>query len=312
MRDVLLFPGHACYSREQLECAMSSVESADLAERIDRVATAEFGLEACFDTRGGRGGESVRLTGDSAGHADMAAFALSLARHRLLRDHQLRSPVLLGHSFGHLAALTCAGAFSVEDAARLLFQRNEAIAALPAASTGMACLGLSAGRTRRLLADIRAAGDSCEAAIACYNSPSQTVVAGPLPALSRLRRRAVDDELLYVRLPAPFAFHTRLARPAVTTMRALAAGIRQRPLRCAVFSATQRRFCADHDDLVAEMARDLARPVYFLHAVRRLRAAGASSFIECGPTALLTRLVTEILPDATVDPRARAASFAGR
>lgn len=306
MRDVLLFPGHAGYGSEQLEHEMSGAGIAGIAERIDRVATAEFGLEACFDTRGGPDGEPVRLAGDSAGHADMAAFAVSLARHRMFRRREGRSPVLLGHSFGHLAALTCAGAFSVEDAARLLFQRNEAIAALPAASTGMACLGLSAGRARRLL------GDTSEAAIACYNSPCQTVVAGPLTALSRLRRLAIDNELLYVRLPAPFAFHTRLARPAVPTMRRLAAGVRQRPLRCAVFSATQRRFCTDSDDLVAEMARDLARPVYFLHAVLRLRAAGASSFIECGPTALLTRLVAETLPGATVDPRVRTASFAGR
>jgi acyl transferase domain-containing protein len=306
MRDVLLFPGHASYSKEQLEHEMSSAGAADIVERIDRVATAEFGLEPCFDTRGGPGRDPVRLAGDSAGHADMGAFALSLARHRIIRHRQPRSPVLLGHSFGHLAALTCAGAFSVEDAARLLFQRNEAIAALPAASTGMACLGLSAGRTRRLV------GDTREPAIACYNSPSQTVVAGPLTALSRLRRLALDNELLYVRLPVSFAFHTRLAGPAVTTMRRLAAGVRQRPLRCAVFSATLRRFCTDSDDFVAQMARDLARPVYFLHAVRRLRAAGAGGFIECGPSALLTRLVAEILPDATVDLQARTASFADR
>ena len=118
---------------------MSGAEAADIVDRMTRVATAEFGLAPCFDTRGGPGKEPVRLPGDSAGHADLAAFALSLARHRIIRHRLPRSPVLLGHSFGHLAALTCAGAFSVEDAARLLFRRNEAIAALPAASTGMAC-----------------------------------------------------------------------------------------------------------------------------------------------------------------------------
>lgn len=304
MRDVLLFPGHAGYTREQLEHELSGTETAEILQRIDQVATAEFGLDACFGTRGGLGSEPVRLSGDGAEHADMAAFALSLARYRIIQRRQPRSPVLLGHSFGHLTALTCAGAFSVEDAARLMFHRNQAIATLPATSTGMACLGLSAGRTRRLL------GDADEAAIACYNSPRQTVVAGPMTALSRLRRLAIEDELLYVRLPASFAFHTPLVRPAVTAMCRLAAGVRQRPLVGAVFSATLRRFCTDSDDLVAQMARDLARPVYFLHAVRRLCTAGASSFIECGPSALLTRLVAEILPAATVDAQARTASFA--
>jgi acyl transferase domain-containing protein len=304
VHDVLLFPGHAGYTREQLEHELSGKETADILQRIDQVASAEFGLDACLSTRGGPGGEPAWLADDGADHADMAAFALSLARYRVIQRRQPRSPVLLGHSFGHLAALTCAGAFSVEDAARLMFYRNQAIATLPATSTGMACLGLSAGRTRRLL------GDADEAAIACYNSPRQTVVAGPVTALSRLRRLAIDDELLYVRLPASFAFHTHLARPAVAAMCRLTAGVRQRPLVGAVFSATLRRFCTDRDDLVAQMARDLARPVYFLHAVRRLRAAGASSFIECGPSALLTRLVAEILPAATVDARARTASFA--
>jgi [acyl-carrier-protein] S-malonyltransferase len=303
MPDVLLFPGHAGHTREHLEHELGGTQTADIAQRIDRVATTEFGLDACFDIRGGPGRDLVRLTGDSPEHADMAAFALSLARYRSIQRDPPRAGVLLGHSFGHLAALTCAGAFCVEDAARLLFHRNAAIATLPAASTGMACLGLSAGRTRRLL------GEGDESAIACYNSPAQTVVAGPMTALSRLRRLALDNELLYVRLPASFAFHTRLARPAVATMRALAAGVRQRPLGRAVFSATLRRFCTDSDDLVAQMARDLARPVYFLHAVRRLRGCGADSFIECGPSALLTRLVAETLPSATVDALARTASF---
>ena len=302
MPDVLLFPGHAGHTREHLEHELAATEAADIARRIDQVATTEFGLAACFDIRG----DLVRLATDGPEHADMAAFALSLARYRTVKRHPSRSVVLLGHSFGHLTALTCAGAFSVEDAARLLCYRNTAIATLPSRRTGMACLGLSAARTRRLLA----AADAAEAsAIACYNSPAQTVVAGPMTALSRLRGLALENELLYVRLPASFAFHTRLARPAVATLRALAAGIRQRRLGGAVFSATLRRFCTDDDDLVAQMARDLARPVYFLHAVRRLHVAGSGSFIECGPSALLTRLVAETLPGATVDARDRTASF---
>jgi [acyl-carrier-protein] S-malonyltransferase len=304
MPDVLLFPGHAGHTREHLEDELATTETADIARRIDQVATTEFGLAACFDIRG----DLVRLAHDGPEHADMAAFALSLARYRTVKRHPSRSVVLLGHSFGHLTALTCAGAFSVEDAARLLCYRNKAIATLPPRSTGMACLGLSAARTRRLLADADA--DAAEAsAIACYNSPAQTVVAGPMTALSRLRGLALQNQLLYVRLPASFAFHTRLARPAVATLRALAAGIRQRRLGGAVFSATLRRFCTDDDDLVAQMARDLARPVYFLHAVRRLHVAGSGSFIECGPSALLTRLVAETLPGATVDARDRTASF---
>ena len=304
MPDVLLFPGHAGHTREHLEHELAVTQTAGIARRIDRVATAEFGLAACFDIRG----DLVRLAHDGPEHADMAAFAVSLARYRAIRRHPPRPAVLLGHSFGHLTALTCAGAFSVEDAARLLCYRNKAVAALPPRRTGMACLGLCAARTRRLLADADADSDAAEkSAIACYNSPAQTVVAGPVTALARLRRLALDNQLLYLRLPASFAFHTRLARPAVATMRALAAGIRQRRLGGAVFSATLRRFCTDDDDLVAQMARDLARPVYFRHAVGRLHAAGAAGFVECGPGALLARLVAETLPGATLDPRARTA-----
>jgi len=309
VHDVLLFPGHAAYTLDRLERELNSAEASDILHRIDDVATTEFGRAGYFLASGGPGGGSVRIAVDSPEHADMAAFALSLARYRIIQGRQRRSGVLLGHSFGHLAALTCAGAFCIEDAARLMFHRNRAIAALPAAATGMACLGLSAARTRRLLARPDGFGAG-EAVIACYNSPIQTVVAGPAAALSRLRRVAIDNELLYVRLPASFAFHTAAARPAVSAMRRLAAGIRQRPMAGPVFSATLRRFCTDGDDLVGQMARDLARPVYFLQAVRRLRAAGASSFAECGPSPLLTRLVAEILPAATVDAQARTACLA--
>ena len=103
MPDVLLFPGHAD-TREHLEHELAVTETADIARRIDQVATTEFGLAACFDIRG----DLVRLANGGPEHADMAAFALSLARYRTIQRHPSRSTVLLGHSFGHLTALTCA------------------------------------------------------------------------------------------------------------------------------------------------------------------------------------------------------------
>jgi acyl transferase domain-containing protein len=301
--DVLLFPGHARYSAQQLRDEVATTPgTAEILGLVDQVAV-ELGSPRPLSPAPAHGPESAPSDTADAETDDLLAFAVSLARYRTLEHCRPRRSVLLGHSFGHLAALTCAGAFSLEDAARLLLHRNQAIRTLPAGRSGMACIELSAQHTRKLLRDV----DGDDIAVACHNTPNQTVVGGPVETLSRLRRRAVRDGILYVRLPSEYAFHTCFAEPAVTAMRAAVREIPQRPLRQAVFSATLGRYCSDDDDLVTEMVLDLVRPVRFLHAVRRLQRDGADTFVDCGPTAMLTRLVFDILPDTVIDVETRTA-----
>ncbi|MEU6201533.1 acyltransferase domain-containing protein [Streptomyces sp. NPDC047061] len=57
----------------------------------------------------------------------LAVFGLSVAVHRLLTDRGVQVSALMGHSMGELAALACAGAFTMTDGARLLCHRMAAL-----------------------------------------------------------------------------------------------------------------------------------------------------------------------------------------
>lgn len=280
--DVLLFPGHAIHNHEELQHKIATLPGVgEVTEAIDSAA-AKFGLPPFFWAN--------QLTADTPQHNDLASFVVSVAAFPAAAAK--RSPILLGHSFGQLAALTCAEAFSIADAAQLLLYRNVAISTLAQGLAGMACIGRSAPTAERL------ALNAGRLSVACHNSPTQTVVAGPVDALARLRRRALRDDILYVRLPSRYAFHTPWAEPAAEILYKAASNIRQRPLRYPVYSATTSRFSTDADDFVAEMALDLMRPVYFLQAIEHLAATGMRTFVECGPGGVLTGLVRDTIPDA--------------
>src|SRR5207302_10345557 len=82
------------------------------------------------------------------------------------------------HSLGELWAMTCAGAVSVQDAARLVYVRGAAMRS-GARSGDMAAVGTAEPRAQHLVGLV----DAPWMAVACVNSPQQCVLSGDLDAL---------------------------------------------------------------------------------------------------------------------------------
>ncbi|MYS52901.1 acyltransferase domain-containing protein, partial [Streptomyces sp. SID6013] len=90
-------------------------------------------------------------------------------------------------SMGDLAALTVAGAVTLEQGVRLLHVRDRLLreAALPAAGL------LATDLTVEQAADLLSAEDLPQVRIAASNAPGQTVLAGPDDQLAAVRRTAL-------------------------------------------------------------------------------------------------------------------------
>lgn len=161
--------------------------------------------------------EELRLTAN----AQPALMTVSLAAMRALEAEGVSiasARLVAGHSLGEYSALAAAGALSLEDAARLLRLRGEAMqAAVPAGDGAMAALlGLDLEAAEEVAA--RAAdGEVCE--VANDNAPGQCVVSGARGAVERAieiaRGRGARRPVL---LPVSAPFHCALMAPAAKVM----------------------------------------------------------------------------------------------
>ncbi|MFF5923829.1 acyltransferase domain-containing protein [Streptomyces flavochromogenes] len=304
VETVFLLPGQGGYT-PGLFAGDDSPEVAEVLGTVDRIA-AEFG----------RGGVSHLLRQPDAPSAadlvradsfalQLAVFAAAVGSFRIA-ERQETPDVVVGHSMGEIAALTVTGAFTPADGARLVCHRSEALLAHCPSDGGMVALELPAARAAHLVGAVADRG----LAVAVSNAPRQTVVSGPDEAVKVVARLAEALGVQATRLNAPFPFHSPMLAVAAHAFGETITGIRQHPLRAAVYSPVAGGYVQDDTDLKALLVRQLTTSVGFMAAVRELHADGARRFVECG-RAGLSGLVRRTVPEVDTTGTARAARSAG-
>ncbi|MET8979411.1 acyltransferase domain-containing protein [Streptomyces sp. NPDC004539] len=284
---VLLFPGQGAYTPGCLTGLTAQPLVTDTLQDIDTVTDA-YGVGAVTPLLcDPHAPDAETLLHAEPDRLQLAIFAASLVVGRLLTERIGTGVVLLGHSLGELTALTLAGAYSAQDGARVLCERDRLVreAALPPG--GLLALGVPVRRARELIA--RTAPDALD--VAAVNAPRQTVVSGSDTALERLRAEAEELGVRHKRLLSPYAYHNRVMEPVARELARAVAELTVHPLRLPVFSTLHLDFYADDGDIGARMCRHLVLPVDFLPAVRELQEQGADVFVEAGAGTALTGVV---------------------
>lgn len=155
-------------------------------------------------------------------NAQPALMAASLAVMAALKTDfgvdVTKAAYVAGHSLGEYSALAAAGAVSLEDAARLLKKRGQAMqSAVPVGEGAMAAL---------LGASLEQAQQACTAgsahgviAIANDNAPGQVVISGAKAAVEAAAAAAKDLGVKKaMMLPVSAPFHCPLMQPAADAM----------------------------------------------------------------------------------------------
>jgi [acyl-carrier-protein] S-malonyltransferase len=291
-RTVFLFPGLGAYSTGVLRQAYREYPqiAATFAE-IDTVA-AQHGVRSVSDALFGPEELTIKqLLARPAELLQLAIFGTSVATHRILTDAGVEPYLLLGHSFGEMAALVCADAFSLADGVRLVCARTVALRDWEGKGA-MAAVGANETVVKHLIGLV----EEPDLVIGCANAPQQNVIAGPQGAITRAGEAADALGFFFARLNLPYASHHPSMQPAVTEFVRLMAEIRQQPLRRPVFSPIHGRRYTDTDDLRQALADCLILPVRFTDAVRSLHAQGCVNFVEVGALNALTRCVQLTVP----------------
>lgn len=291
----VLFPGQGAFFPGALgEARAAHPEISQTFEVIDHIAQEQFGGGVSELVWGAPDQEAADRLERDPWITQLAIYGIAVAVYRTLEAEGMRPRVLAGHSFGELAALTCAGAYSVEDGATIVCHRVRALEAVDAVGGSMAAVDTDAVRAATLVELV--ADDHL--AVAAENHAGQTVLSGPGRAMEAVREVTRALRISFVPLQSPWPFHCPLMRPAVARFAAEAGRLRQRPLDVPVFSPILQRWYTDGDALATCLAEHLVRPVRFADAIRQLRTDGVSAFVECGASDALTKLVGRILgPD---------------
>ena len=230
MKTALVFPGQGSQTVGMGKALADEFAAArEVFSRVDAALSQDLS-KLMFE------GPEAELT--LTANAQPALMAASIAALRVLETETGFNPAreaayVAGHSLGEYSALCAAGSLSLEDAARLLRLRGEAMQkAVPVGEGAMAAiLGLEFGAVVKIAtqaaSDLYLTGAICQAAN--DNGGGQVVVSGTKPAVERameLAKLAGAKRALLLPVSAPF--HCALMRPAAAAMEEALKGFKLR------------------------------------------------------------------------------------
>ncbi len=217
----------------------------------------------------------------------LGLIGMQLALTGLWRSYGVTPDLVIGHSMGEVAAAVVCGALTPAEGLRVTATRSRLMAPL-SGQGGMALLELDVAATEALIADYP------QVTLGIYNSPRQTVIAGPTQQIDELITRVRAQNRFAGRVNIEVAPHNPAMDALQPQMRSELADLAPRTPVIPIISTTyenldtQPVFDAEH------WATNMRNPVRFAQAIA---AAGVDhhTFIEISAHPLLTQAIIDTL-----------------
>ncbi|MCC5995978.1 MAG: ACP S-malonyltransferase [Oceanicaulis sp.] len=227
-------------------------------------------------------------------NAQPAIMAVSVAAMRALKAEfgvdVATARFVAGHSLGEYSALCAAGALTLEDAARLLRLRGQAMQrAVPVGEGAMAAL-LGAEHAQAEAAVTAGAAEGV-VTIANDNAPGQIVISGARAAveaaLEAAKAHGVRKAML---LPVSAPFHCPLMQPAAKAMAEALKDARISAPAVPVVTNVSAGPVSDPDAIRAQLVQQVTGRVRWRESVDWMHGQGVTRFAEAGAKVLITML----------------------
>ncbi|MGW7757244.1 type I polyketide synthase [Streptomyces violaceusniger] len=289
-RSVFVFPGQGA---QWVGMAVGLLESSPVFG--ESIAECESALSAYVDwsltdvLRGAEGAPGF----DRVDVVQPVLFAVMVSLAKLWRSVGVEPDAVMGHSQGEIAAACVAGALSLEDAAKVVALRSQAIAVGLAGRGGMVSVGLPVDQVR----DRIAAWDG-GISVAAVNGPGSVVVSGDPVALDEMVAQLEGEEIRVRRVPVDYASHSAHVEAIHEELLKVLAGIEPRASEVPFYSTVSGE-PVDTTGLDAEYwYRNLRQTVELEATTRKLLDDGHSVFIEASPHPVLTLPVQQTVEAA--------------
>ncbi|MFI8213714.1 SDR family NAD(P)-dependent oxidoreductase [Streptomyces werraensis] len=222
-----------------------------------------------------------------------ASFAVMVGLAAVWSSVGVLPDAVVGHSQGEIAAACVSGALSLEDAARVVALRSQAIRDQLAGRGGMASVALSEAD-----ASVRLERWADRVEVAAVNGPSSVVIAGDAEALDEALEALSAEGVRVRRVAVDYASHTRHVEDIREILAETLAGVNaQAPM--VPFYSTVTGEWVDQAGVLdgAYWYRNLRGQVGFGPAVTDLLSQGHRTFVEVSAHPVLVQPITEILDD---------------
>nr|AXL06384.1 beta-ketoacyl synthase [uncultured bacterium] len=225
-----------------------------------------------------------------------ACFAVMVGLAAVWESVGVRPDAVVGHSQGEIAAACVSGALSLDDAAKVVALRSQAIAAKLSGRGGMASVALSeeAANARLALWDGRIE-------VAAVNGPASVVIAGDAQALDEALEVLAGDGVRVRQVAVDYASHTRHVEDIRDTLAETLAGITAQAPAVPFFSTVTGEWVRDTGVLDGGYwYRNLRNQVRFGPAVAELLGQGHGVFVEVSAHPVLVQPISELTEDTAV------------
>ena len=227
--------------------------------------------------------------------AQPCIFALQAGLAALWQSWGIKPSAVVGHSVGEAAAAYVAGALTLEDAVRVIYNRSR----LQQTTAGTGTM-LAVGLTREA-AEREIEAHAGLVSIAAINSPRAITLAGDTEALriigQRLAERGQFQRFLQVEVP----YHSPKMDPIQAEMLSSLESLNPRNASVPLFS-TVTGGIIDGITLNAEYWwKNVRYPVFLADAIGAIAQLGHRTFLEIGPHPVLKRNIDECLVAGQID-----------
>ena len=230
-------------------------------------------------------------------NAQPALMANSMAIVRVLeKDFGVKlkdkAAFVAGHSLGEYSAACAAGVFSLEDTAKLLRIRGDAMQkAVPVGVGGMAAvMGVS-------FKDVQALAEACAdednlCVAANDNADGQVVLSGHLKAIEKAVEIASEfGAKRCIKLPVSAPFHSPLMQPAAEVMARALMQVEAHDAQIPLIANVLASAITDHKEIVKRLVEQVTGSVRWRESVIYMKEQGVTDVAELGAGIVLENII---------------------